>query len=71
VGKAVKLEGGQTITADEDYIRESILDPRAKVVAGYQPVMPTYKGSISEDGIMQIIAYLKTFNPEEGTARRP
>jgi cytochrome c oxidase subunit II len=71
VGKPVKLEGGKTITADESYIRESILDPRAKIVAGYQPVMPSYKGSISEDGIMQIIAYLKTFNPEEGEARRP
>jgi cytochrome c oxidase subunit 2 len=67
----VQLDGGKTITADEGYIRESILDPRAKIVAGYQPVMPSYKGSISEDGIMQIIAYLKTFNPEEGEARRP
>jgi cytochrome c oxidase subunit 2 len=71
VGKPVQLEGGKAITADENYIRESILDPRAKIVAGYQPVMPSYKGSISEDGIMQIIAYLKTFNPEEGTARQP
>jgi cytochrome c oxidase subunit 2 len=71
LGKEVRLEGGRTVTADEDYIRESILDPRVKIVAGYQPVMPVYKGSISEDGIMQIIAYLKTLNPEEGTARRP
>jgi cytochrome c oxidase subunit 2 len=71
LGKEVRLEGGRTVTADEDYIRESILDPRVKIVAGYQPVMPAYKGSISEDGIMQIIAYLKTLNPEEGTARRP
>ncbi len=71
LGKPVKLEGGKTISADESYIRESILDPRAKIVAGYQPVMPAYKGSISEDGIMQIIAYLKTLSPEEGEARRP
>jgi cytochrome c oxidase subunit 2 len=71
VGKPVKLDGGKTIIADESYIRESILDPRAKIVAGYQPVMPSYKGSISEDGIMQIIAYLKTLSPEEGEARRP
>ena len=54
------LQGGETITADEDYIRESISNPHAKIVAGYQPIMPTFKGSISEDGIMQIIAYLKS-----------
>jgi cytochrome c oxidase subunit II len=71
LGKQVQLEGGKTITADENYIRESIFDPRAKIVAGYQPVMPPYKGSISEDGIMQIIAYLRTLNPQEGRAPRP
>ncbi len=64
-GNAVQLQGGGTVTADEAYIRESILDPRAKIVAGYQPVMPTFKGVISEDGILQIIAYIKSLKREE------
>ena len=65
-GKTVPLQGGKTVTADETYIRESILDPQAKIVAGYQPIMPTFKGLISEDGILQIIAYLKSLKREEG-----
>jgi cytochrome c oxidase subunit 2 len=64
-GKSVKLEGGGSAIADEGYIRESILEPRAKVVAGFPPVMPTFKGLISEDGIMQIVAYLKSLANEE------
>jgi cytochrome c oxidase subunit 2 len=64
-GKTVKLEGGGAATADEAYIRESILDPRAKVVAGYPPVMPTFKGLVNEDGIMQIIAYIKSLSGRE------
>jgi cytochrome c oxidase subunit II len=66
LGKAVRLQSGASVTADEDYVRESILNPQAKIVAGYQPIMPTFKGLISEDGIMQIIAYLKSLKREEG-----
>jgi cytochrome c oxidase subunit II len=66
-GNPVRLQGGQTIRADENYIRESILDPRAKIVAGYSPVMPPFKGQISEDGILQIIAYVKSLKREERT----
>ena len=65
-GKTVQLQGGKSMVADETYIRESILNPSAKVVAGYQPIMPTFKGLISEDGIFQIIAYLKSLNRQEG-----
>ena len=64
-GKIVKLQGGKTVTADEDYIRESILDPRAKIVDGYQPIMPTFKGLVSEEGLLQLIAYIKSFNTTE------
>jgi cytochrome c oxidase subunit 2 len=71
IGSKVALEGGRTVVADEGYIRESILDPRAKIVAGYQPVMPTYRGLISEDGILQIIAYLKSAEQRTGEAARP
>lgn len=65
--KPVQLEGGKTVLADENYIRESILDPKAKITAGYPPVMPVFKGLISEDGLTQIIAYLKSLKREERT----
>jgi cytochrome c oxidase subunit 2 len=64
-GKPVKLESGATITADEAYVRESILNPGGKVVAGYRPVMPTYQGQISEEGVMQLIAYIKSLAREQ------
>ena len=65
-GKTVKLAGGHSVTADETYIRESIVNPQAKIVAGYEPIMPTFKGLISEDGLLQILAYLRTLKREEG-----
>jgi cytochrome c oxidase subunit II len=64
-GKRVKLQDGRSVTADEGYIRESILNPQAKIVAGYQPIMPTFKGLVDEDGILQILAYLKSLSREE------
>ena len=64
-GQNVKLRNGATVVADDDYIRESIVNPQAKIVAGYQPLMPTFKGLISEDGIAQIISYIKSLNPPE------
>jgi len=69
VGKKVQLQGGGSALADETYIRESILNPQAKLVAGYPPIMPTFKGLISEDGLMQILAYLKSLKREEGAQR--
>jgi cytochrome c oxidase subunit 2 len=60
VGRSVKLQSGQTVVADEAYIRESILNPHARIVEGYQPIMPTYQGQLSEDALHQIMAYLKT-----------
>jgi cytochrome c oxidase subunit 2 len=59
-GQEVVLEGGQRALADEGYLRESILNPRAKVVMGYQPVMPTYQGQLKEDQLLQLIAYIKS-----------
>jgi cytochrome c oxidase subunit 2 len=61
-GSQVDLADGSTVTADEDYIRESILDPNAKVVAGFQPgVMPqTFATTLSEDQINQIIAFISS-----------
>jgi cytochrome c oxidase subunit 2 len=65
-GKPVRLQNGKTAVADETYIRESIVNPQAKIVAGYQPIMPTFKGLVSEEGILQIVAYLKSLEPPEG-----
>lgn len=58
------LGGNVTVDADSNYVRESILDPKAKVVAGYSPVMPSYKGQLSDDDIESLIAYLKTLSSD-------
>jgi cytochrome c oxidase subunit 2 len=58
-GHEVQLQSGETVIADEEYLRESILAPQAKMVAGFQPIMPTFKGLVSEEGLMQLIAYIK------------
>ena len=62
-GSTVRLQNGQSVVADETYIRESILRPAAKVVAGFQPLMPSYEGQISEEGILQLIAEIKSMSP--------
>ncbi|HKK46314.1 MAG TPA: cytochrome c oxidase subunit II [Balneolaceae bacterium] len=59
-GSKVQLASGKSITVDDDYIRESILHPQAKVVKGYQPVMPSFQGQLSDDQIKGIIEYIKT-----------
>src|SRR5262249_38659294 len=58
-GRVVPLRDGRTVLADDDYIRESILDPAAKVVAGYEPIMPTFRGQLSEEEIIQLIAFIR------------
>jgi len=66
-GRGVRLASGETVTADEGYIRESIVTPAAKVVAGYQPVMPTYLGQASEEQLIALIAYIESLQvPSEG-----
>ncbi len=59
-GHRVALQRGGTVVADAGYIRESILEPRSKLVAGYQPLMPTYAGQIGERGILELIEYIKS-----------
>lgn len=58
-GKKRTFTDGQSVLADDSYIRESILNPQAHVVAGYMPVMPTFQGQISEEQLMQLIMYVK------------
>ncbi len=59
-GKERSLEGGRTVIADNDYIRESLLKPMNKIVNGYDPVMPTYEGLLDETGILKLVAYIKS-----------
>jgi cytochrome c oxidase subunit 2 len=67
-GKPVQLAGGQKVTADENYVRESILNPAAKVVANYQPVMPTFQGLVTEEELLQLIEYVKSLGAPAGNA---
>jgi cytochrome c oxidase subunit II len=59
-GHTVELQDGSTVDVDENYIRESILEPQAQVVKGFQPVMPSFKGILSDEDITSLIAYIKT-----------
>jgi len=58
--KPVQLKNGREVTVDVDYIRESILQPRAKMVEGYEPIMPIFEGQISEQSLIQIVTYIKS-----------
>jgi cytochrome c oxidase subunit 2 len=59
-GSRVALSDGTTVQVDDKYLRDSILQPASQIVAGYQPVMPTYQGHIRENELMQLIAYIKS-----------
>jgi cytochrome c oxidase subunit II len=59
-GKPVLLEDGRTVTADENYVRESILEPAAKIVKGFKPVMPTFQGQVSDEQLNALVEYVKS-----------
>ena len=59
-GKTVQLQTGETISVDEAYVRESILNPSAKVTAGFQPIMPTFQGLVTEEQLLELIEYVKS-----------
>ena len=63
-GTEEALSSGDRVLVDENYIRESILEPKAKVTAGFDPVMPTFQGRLNDQDLAAIIAYLKTLQPE-------
>lgn len=69
-GQTVPLAGGESAVVDESYIRESILDPAAKVHAGYAPVMPSFRGQLTEEQILAVISYLKTLTPPGSDPQR-
>src|SRR5271154_2280578 len=71
-GKPVALEDGRVVTADENYIRESILTPGAKIVSGFKPIMPVFQGLVSEEQLNALVAYVKSLNPSpSGAAGAP
>jgi len=64
----VQIDGGQTVLADDSYIRESILDPNAKIVYGFRPnVMPNFTGQLNESQVLALISYIKALGPQPGT----
>lgn len=63
-GRPVHLADGRTVTADEAYLRDSILLPAKDIVAGYQPLMPSFAGLIGEDELMRLIAYVRSLDQE-------
>ena len=67
--KPVALSDGTTTIADDQYIHDSILLPNKQITAGYEPKMPTYQGQLTEEEVMQIIAYIKALGEEQGAAR--
>jgi cytochrome c oxidase subunit II len=75
--KPVQLDDGRTVMADDSYLRESILDPNAKVVSSFQPnIMPNFKGQLSEEQVIQLIAFIKSLSPQtpasqQGVQQRP
>src|SRR6266496_3652962 len=69
-GRPTQLNNGQTVKADEAYIRETIINPQAKLVAGFGPIMPTFQGQVSEDQLVQLLAFIKSLqiaNPQPAT----
>jgi cytochrome c oxidase subunit 2 len=69
-GSTVKLQSGASVVADEGYIRESIVNPQAKIVAGYQPIMPTFQGLVTEEQLLQLIAYVRSLS-QQGAVPAP
>jgi len=53
------------LVADENYVRESILNPGAKIVSGFKPIMPTFQGQVSEENLMALVAYIKSLSQSQ------
>ena len=68
-GKTVELASGERVVADEAYIRESILNPQAKITVGYQPIMPTFQGLVTEEGLLELIEYVKSLKQDTTNAQ--
>ena len=67
--RTVPLRNGRTVLADDAYLRESILYPEAKVVQGWEPIMPTFKGQAEEEDLIKLLAYIKSLKPGQTPVR--
>src|SRR2546427_6072968 len=65
-GKPVRLANGQTVIADDIYLRKSILNPNEQIAEKFQQAMPSYKGQVTEEQLLQLIAYIKTIGTTAG-----
>jgi len=68
-GRAEKLSNGETRAVDEALIRQSVLTPNSVQVPGYQAIMPTYQGQLTEEQMLQLIAYIKSLGSQERNAK--
>ncbi len=67
-GRQVALNDGRVVTADNNYLRESILNPDAKIVAGFQPIMPSFQGQVTEEELLQLISFLRALQAGPNSA---
>ena len=70
-GKTRPLADGTNVVIDDNYIRESILRPQAKIAAGFQPVMPTFQGQVSEEDLIRLLAYVKSLPAPQSAGATP
>jgi cytochrome c oxidase subunit 2 len=68
-GEQVLLESGQAVLFDEEYVRESILEPKRRITKGFEPLMPSYRGQLGEEQILALIAYIKSLAKEDEAER--
>src|SRR5262249_49471431 len=64
-GNQQSLDNGQTVLVDDNYIRDSIINPGSKVVSGWKPIMPTFSGLVTEDQLLSLVAYIKSLHQPE------
>lgn len=70
-GKPVTLDNGTTVTADDNYLRDSILNPGSKVVSGFKPIMPTYNGIVNEEQLLSLVSYIKSLSQPQQSEPAP
>lgn len=68
-GRKVQLADGRSVKADEAYLRDSMLKPRRDVVAGFEPIMPSYAGVLSDGEIISLTAYIRSLSGSEGNSQ--
>jgi len=67
-GSTVRLRGGRSAVVDEAYLRESIVNPSSRLTEGFQPVMPAYQGLVTEEGLSELVEYIKSLEPAQPIA---